>query len=205
MAWIVVKVKDRRYQLLTGPGEWTDIIVRKDSHANVFLLMKMMEVHDVPIQYARFLKKITFATNLDGDTGRYYADRLFISGKKSDDLVIDAVLCHELAHHIVDRSESIISPRLREEFKTKSHLMPDRYAKQSVHEYFAVGFEIYYFSSASRKLEMKRCNPVLYNTIKNTHNFYSSSGIMVCEKPTYKARTRGVVPGAKPHKHKDTR
>ncbi len=139
--------------------------------------MKKMEIASVPISFARFLRKI-HVTSIPADlTGMYNDDVIKLSMRRSIERHLDTVLVHEIAHHVIDYGQNVLDKTLRDEFKNSSKLMPDRYAREDVHEYFAVGFEVYYFGSAKVRDAMSGQNPVLFSTINSLHDSHLNSGI----------------------------
>ena len=162
---------------MTGAGEWADIRVAKVAKTNISLLMKRMELSGVPIGYAHGLKRISITPIDSCDDGLYHNDRIKVSCRDDVSRDLCQVLAHELAHHLHDHKAIEVSSSLRREFRRRARFLPDSYARESVYEYVAVGFEVYYFANEKTRSRMRTKNPVLYSLIKKTHKQHLNSGI----------------------------
>lgn len=150
-------------------------LVRFSQRARVDIteLMARMEELNVPFGYTEDVKEIYF-TVLSGMHGDYSDGNLRLHCGHESKKIHDRTLIHELAHH-VDEVEGISDREgiLKEKMK-KARYLPDTYARKNLLEYIAVGFEVYYCGTRDEKRKMKRCNPILFNTIRYLHRKYKA-------------------------------
>lgn len=151
----------------------TAIRLSPSSKPDITKLMSEMEEADVPISYTNELEEIYFTKIPGGNHGDYCSDRIRLAADKKTREILGKVLVHELAHHVDDQEDICSDDRLMKEKKKKAKYMSDTYAKRNVGEYFAVGFEVYYFGTDKEKRQMKKKNPYLHRTIEAIHKKYS--------------------------------
>lgn len=135
--------------------------------------MDEMERIGVPPAFTENLEVIEI-TILKGLLGDYLNGRLRLSSTAEARKNLGKVFVHELGHHIDDEEEISEDEKIKQEKKKAAKFMSDAYAKKSVGEYVAVGFEVYYYGTKEEKAKMKKKNPVLYRKIASIHEQFKS-------------------------------
>lgn len=171
-SWNVSRLNFTDYRLHNGPmGDRTRLTCSPKSDPDVRWLMKRMRALKVPVQYTFGLNEIYF-TRMSED-GDYYKSRLRICVHHRSWVTADRTLVHELAHHLEDVVGASKDPELAKEKETSVQHMPDGYARKSISEYLACGFEVYYCGDSKQRQKMKLKNPILFNTIRRLHRRFS--------------------------------
>lgn len=166
-SWNLGWVRAREYILLNPIN--TIVRYSKITTPNVNWLMSRMEELEVPVAYTYELTEIYF-TNIPGAEGDYIDGVIRL--KASVDTV-DRTFVHELGHHIDEIEGCTLDDRLIREAKYRARYMSDKYARKNVAEYFAVGFEVFYFGAPGERKKFRKLNPYLYRTITKLHQRYS--------------------------------
>lgn len=170
-SWNVAHIKKGEYELLNDTA--TLISFSPKAAPDISWLLSRMEEIGVPISYTRDLKNIYFTYLKGGDHGDYCNHRIRISCDKRTREIMDKVFIHEIAHHVDDMEDITSDDMLMREKKLKGKHMADSYARKNVGEYFAVGFEVYYFGTVKEKKTMRTKNPYLYKKIQSLHRKFS--------------------------------
>lgn len=136
-------------------------------------LLVQMEEANVPLQYTNGLKEVYF-TFLRGLYGCYLDDRVMISCDQHGRECMDRTFIHELAHHLDEEEDISERPGMLEEKKKSHKVLGDKHARDSVSEYVAIGFEVYYFGTKIQRKKMQRKCPRLWKTIRYIHRKYRS-------------------------------
>lgn len=172
MSWNTRRGKRSRERVLLNKSS-TKIRFSPKSNPDYASLFKKLEEKGVPLSYANDLNEIYFTRLNNAGDYDYSLSRIRISVDQRSWIIVEKVFVHELAHHIDRLNQSTDSDELIKEKKTCSHYMPDGYARKDVYEYFACGFEVYYFGSVKEKKRMKEMNPKLYSMIERLHKKYA--------------------------------
>ncbi len=128
-----------------------------------------MEELEVPVAYTYDLTEIYF-TRIPGALGTYVDGVIKLRASAND---VDRTFIHELGHHVDEMEGCTLDDKLIREAKYRSRYMSDKYARKDVSEYFAVGFEVYYFGAPGERKKFRKLNPYLYRTIAKLHQRYS--------------------------------
>ena len=171
LSWNVIWVRAKEYVLLNSDS--TPVKLSPSSKPDISWLMSRMEELNVPIAYTKDLEEIYFTKLPGGVHGDYCAGRIRLAADVKTCEIMDKVFVHELAHHVDDQEDVVSDERLIKEKKLKAKYMADTYAKRSIGEYLAVGFEVYYVGTKKEKSVMKKKNPRLYKIISDLHRKFS--------------------------------
>lgn len=128
-----------------------------------------LEEANVPLALTDGVTEIYFTILCNENVGNYSKGVISISYCRVGRKLAWKTLVHELAHHI-DESEGISDgPEFIQEFRSRSHLLVDDYARELPREYLAVGFETFYFGMKWERRRMRKRNPLLWRTISSIH------------------------------------
>lgn len=174
-SWNVITCSDSRGSFILLNSSRTFIrLSKRAADVDLALLMVRMEEAGVPIAYTRQVKEIYFTVMRSRVHGDYSDDIVRLSCASDSLRMFERILLHELAHHL-DKIEDLSGHEgILEEKMKRARFMPDRYARSSVDEYIAIGFETFYFGFAEDKKRLRKHNPRLYALIQKMHKKYRS-------------------------------
>lgn len=169
MSWNVIYDSGESMYLLDS--ETVFEFTRTTRGIDIAVIMTDLENANVPIKYTRDLRTIRFTKLPSGDLGNYAEGVIQLSVFKSSTVPISKVLVHELAHHLDDLEDIVSTPELIREKKNRAKFL-NKLAEKNVDEYFAIGFEVYYFGDKFAKRKLRKMHPVLYKKIAAVHRKY---------------------------------
>lgn len=171
-SWNVEQIAEGEYVLLNR----SRTIVRVSEHSFIELaaILAKIEEAGVPIAFTDNLKEIYFTIlrDVDVDTflqGDYKHGIIRINTSIENRPDIHRTFVHELGHHVDAEHDICHRPKVIVEKPQRSRHMADPYARKSLGEYIACGFETYYFGSRPHRGNFRRLNPKLYNVIHYLH------------------------------------
>lgn len=168
--WKCVQKKGREYTLCEDLG--IEVFLSPSSTVDVRAVVDQLNELNIPSSFAFALEEVYFTRLRNRDHGDYLKGRIRLSSNAVTQSIMGQVIVHELAHHVDELFCLSSDEKLVKEKKLRWKYLPDPYAKKDVSEYLAVGFETYYCGSLRQRVEMKQKNPVLYEIISSTHNFF---------------------------------
>lgn len=171
--WNLTSCPTDEGQLIFKNRSRTLIRLSERVSVDVIDLVAKMEGLGVPFAYTDHVKEIYF-TLLIKNHGYHDSGKIQISFTEHARPILDRILVHELAHN-VDWHEGISEePAILEEKRKRARFFSDKYARTSVAEYVAVGFEVFYCGSELERERMRKLNPRLYSAISQCHRKYQS-------------------------------
>ncbi len=175
--WNVLEEKNTSGHLHLGNTSATILQFERRIDIDLVLagLLYRLNQAKVPFSYTEYLREIYF-TFLPNKRGDYEPGYIRLSSCMDDLNVLATTMVHELGHHI-DELEGIYKrPKLIEEFKNKKiKTEATNLISEDIHEYIAIGFELFYFGKHGAKQKMKQENYKLYNCIKYLHYKYTKN------------------------------
>lgn len=166
--WNVEQIAEGEYVLLNR----TRTAVRVSEHSFIDLgeILSKIEEAGVPISFTDGLKEIYFTILRDEDPdillqGDYKHGVIRISTSVENRPDIHRTFIHELGHYVDEEHDISHRPKVITEKPKSAKFMPDSYARKSLGEYIACGFEVFYCGSRPQRGAFRRTSPKLYNVI----------------------------------------
>jgi hypothetical protein len=169
LRWRLRKLPGRgRYRLLTAFCPKVSVN-RKSRTFDVHQLMRRLDRAGVPPAYTDWLNNIRF-TNLLGDAkGLHWTGEMSVELGRHETM---STFIHELGHNVDELLDISSDGSVVREHERRRGLCDDKYARGSVQEHVAVGFQLFY-ESPEMRAELRRMHPCLYRKILQAHRLFS--------------------------------